>query len=138
MAMKGSEAYPKRFPLLLTPVDIEPLFVNNTDQAEVIIGLYKLVFPDWDAIEKIDGWPRVGRKLNRYIWEKFIEFDKVHHPYCKVSRLPVMPGGAWFNGGWSEKSDMSDWEVDGSECKITFKPEALKGAGADETPSVPG
>lgn len=78
----------------LTKEEIDAIFEEATDQFVCLNKLYRLVYPDFDRIEKIDGFPEAGETVWKYICEKFFEFDKKHHPQ-------VMPGGCWLNHGFS-------------------------------------
>jgi hypothetical protein len=96
--------------MILTLDVIDPLFENNTHQAEVLIGLYKLVYdsseadrPPWDFVRSVIGYPEAGKQLSRYIQGKFISFDEVHHP-------GVQPGGLWVAKGFSQDDSLDDWE----------------------------
>lgn len=90
---------------------IDKIFEESDHQGEAIIALYKIFIPEWEAVEKIKGWPSAGYKLSRLIWGKFMEFDRKHHP-------EVMAGGLWMNNGFSENRELDDWQVDLSTCTI--------------------
>jgi hypothetical protein len=92
---------------------INSLFDKGEDQAKLVIALYRLVFPEFDEIEKIDGI-EVGTGFWQYICDQFICFDKKHHPEC-------MAGGAWLNWGFSVSSKLSPWEISFKNCTITPK-----------------
>jgi hypothetical protein len=82
------------------------LFSVAEHQQDVLVGIYRLVYPEWDLIEKIDGWPTINKETWKIIQRKFMEFDRVYHP-------DVMLGGAWLNVGFScqGSEDLEDWEV---------------------------
>ena len=86
--------------------DIEKLFETCEHQQDVLVGIYKLVYPEWDDIEKIDGWPTCNKKTWGVVMDMFRPFDKIHHP-------DVMAGGAWFDSGFStsDGEDLEDWQV---------------------------
>jgi len=93
---------------------------NNVDrcfefksQGEVVVALYRLAFPDWDDIVSIKGWPKVSIDTNQYIFERFIEFDRIHHP-------EALGGGLWMNKGWGT-TKMDDWVIDTTYCGIEHK-----------------
>jgi hypothetical protein len=94
--------------------DVALLFSVYEHQADILIHLYRMVFPNWDDIERMDGWPKVNKATSRWIWDKFVAFDKVYHP-------DVMNGGAWFNSGFScqESEGLKNWEV--RPCPVTLK-----------------
>lgn len=88
-----------------------------THQAELILAFYRLAFPNWDDLVKIDGYPLVSERTWKYIWEKCAAFDKRMHP-------DVMPGGSWalgagFSGPHSAEERMiPDWKIDLRPCKV--------------------
>jgi hypothetical protein len=96
--------------MLITKEQIEQIFASSNHQAEVVEALYRLAFPDYDDIVKLDGFPEAGERLSKLIWDKFFEFDFAHHP-------DVMPGGRWMNNGFSTNKKLGDWEVDTSQVK---------------------
>jgi len=87
-------------------------------QADYILGLYGIAFPNWDQIAKVNGWPRVSKVTSEYIFQRAIAFDEVHHPEC-------FAGGAWMNNGftstYSGDEPMPDWEIDISEVELEMK-----------------
>ncbi len=95
---------------------VKELFENSEHQGEVLIGLYKMAFPDWEKIKKIDGWPAVNPETHKEISCLFIEFDKKHHP-------EVLPGGLWLNNGFSSSDCVPPGYVDVSPCKVVYKVE---------------
>ena len=70
------------------------IFEIVDSQNSALVGVYKLVFPDWENIKQIEGFPEVGREMWKYICQLFIEFDRQHHPN-------VFHGGIWLNNGFS-------------------------------------
>jgi hypothetical protein len=105
--------YPRKeqkMSFVITKEEIDECFINNTHQADVWSALYKIVYsgmgqgrPHWDDIKLVDGFPKIGHEASKYIWEKFIAFDKVHHP-------EVLAGGLWLNKGFSEDEKLGPWE----------------------------
>jgi hypothetical protein len=91
-----------------------------TAQHQITLAFYRLAFPDWDTIVKIDGYPLVSEKTWKYIMEKFMAFDRRMHP-------DVLPGGHWALGsGFSgphckeERERVPDWQIDISPCKLVY------------------
>jgi hypothetical protein len=99
---------------------IDQVFEDARDQAEALIGIYKLFMPDYGEIEHISGFPRHGKKLSEYLWDKFIAFDQEHHP-------DVMAGGAWMNSGFSTDATMMPWDFDASNCEISYINKVVNG-----------
>lgn len=92
---------------------LRSLFEKHDHQQQVIIEIYKLVFPDWNKIKRIKNYPATDTKLWEFVWDLFQEFDKKHHPGC-------MAGGAWLNIGFSVNRQLEAWEIDLSECEIEY------------------
>ena len=90
---------------------IEAIFQKHDHQKKVLTDIYKLVFPDWDQIKMIEGYPEAGRELCIFISKQFIKFDQNHHPDC-------MPGGAWMNTGFSVKSNLGPGEISLKNCRV--------------------
>ena len=90
---------------------IKEIFERHAHQTDVLIDLYKMILPDWDSIEKIEGYPEAGKDLWRFICDQFIEFDHKYHP-------KVFKGGIWLNTGFSANSDLDPWEISFKNCRI--------------------
>jgi len=91
-------------------------------QFDACLLLYKEVLPDWDRIEKVDGYPQVTKKTNEYIFRKFMDFDDKHHKN-------VLRGGLWMNNGFgtcSAPDDLNDWEVFIDPAILKYKKEATQ------------
>jgi dsDNA-specific endonuclease/ATPase MutS2 len=93
--------------------EIEKLFRESTDQSTVLIEIYKTVFPDWDKIDHIDGWPKCGKVLWIWICDLFIAFDHEHHP-------KVVSGGLWINSGFGVNEDLADYEVSTEGVEVVY------------------
>ena len=101
--------------ITLVPDKIDSMFENEDNQYDVWLNLYRFVFPDWDNIKSIAGYPLVSNDTSTYIFERFIAFDKIHHP-------DVLAGGCWMNKGFSTDSSgkLDDWKVYLDECEIEY------------------
>jgi hypothetical protein len=94
----------------LDPKKVKELFETSKTQEEYVVGLYKMAIPDWDKVEKVNGFPLVNKKTSRKIFSLAIDFDTAHHKQ-------VMAGGMWMNNGFSSLQDpqdqqqIADWEV---------------------------
>lgn len=105
----------------LDPIRVMEIFGTKKTQGEVLEALYRLVFPNMDAIVKVDDWPHCNRKTWVEIATLFRKFDtdlNKTRPFDKQ----VFIGGAWLNNGFSchnIPSDLKDWEV--IPCVITLK-----------------
>jgi len=102
---------------------VKSVFASYTHQDNVLLGLYKLVLPDWDRIDYIvEGKPHIGEEGWREIFMLFQAFDQEHHgAEC------ILPGGLWLNLGFIMDKNLGPWEVDTSRMKIAFKPGQSQG-----------
>ena len=89
---------------------IQSIFSKHDHQRKVMVDLYKLVLPDWEKIERIEGYPEAGRELSIFISKQFMQFDRKHHPDC-------MPGGAWMNTGFSVNGNLGPWKISLKNCQ---------------------
>jgi hypothetical protein len=85
------------------------VFARNTDQHYAVTGVYRLVIPGWDEIDKLVGYPEAGMELCLFICQQCMEFDRKYHPNC-------MPGGAWLSYGFSSNSDLDPWGINFEKC----------------------
>jgi hypothetical protein len=93
---------------------IDEIFETVQSQEETLVKIYKLYFPDWDAIKSIHGWPTCSREMWGYICRKFQALDRKYHP-------KVIPGGAWMNNGFSSSENLKGWEVDTTTTHVEYK-----------------
>ena len=112
--------------LKLNPEDLKKIFSRHDDpQSDVLVSIYKLIFPDWDKIKSIGSPEHTWPQCNKFTWGEicrmFQNFDDLQNrkrPFDKE----VMPGGAWLNSGFSstDKSceELADWEV--RLCPVTY------------------
>ena len=94
-------------------IHLQKIFEESEHQNSVIVKLYKMLFPDWESIKRIEGFPAVGKALDEYIFNLFIEFDQKHHPN-------VFNGGAWINQGFSSNENLEPWEINLENCKVIY------------------
>ena len=92
---------------------LQEIFEESDHQNSVIVKLYKTLFPDWEKIQRIEGFPAVGKALDEYIFNLFIEFDREHHPEC-------FNGGSWLNQGFSSNDRLEPWEISLENCKVIY------------------
>ena len=102
--------------LTLDERQVEALFSTCTNQDDVLVGLYKMVVPEWDEVEYVlEGKPHIGEQGWHTIYELFQKFDEVY-------KEDVFPGHFWLSLGFEMDKEMDAWEVDTSEMKLKFKP----------------
>ncbi len=92
---------------------LQQIFEQAEHQNSALIGLYKMLFPEWERIERIEGYPVVGRGLWQYIANLFIHFDQEHHPQ-------VLNGGLWINSGFASSDDIGPWEISMECCNVIY------------------
>ena len=92
---------------------LQEIFEKSDHQSSVIVKLYKMLFPDWERIQRLEGFPEVGKALNQYIFNLFIEFDREHHPQC-------FNGGGWISHGFSSNIHLKPWAISLENCKIIY------------------
>ena len=92
---------------------LQEIFEHSEHQESALIGIYKLVFPDWEEIKQIEGFPQIGRELWGYIANLFIDFDQCHH-------VQVFKGGLWVNNGFGSSDKLDGWEISLENCKVIY------------------
>lgn len=92
---------------------VKDILKTEDHQSTAIIEIYRLVFPEWDKITAVNGFPEAGKGLWKFIAGEFIKFDKLHHPN-------VFSGGIWLNNGFSSNSNLDDWEISFENCSIEY------------------
>jgi len=92
---------------------LQEIFEESDHQSSVIVKLYKMLFPDWEKIQRIEGFPEVGLALNEYIFHLFIEFDIQHNSEC-------FKGGSWINQGFSTNERLDPWAISLENCKVIY------------------
>ena len=99
----------------LTRQFIDEVFAVCQTQGEALVTLYRAVFPNWDRIKQLNGFPACNDALWHYVCEKFFEFDRKFHP-------DVMAGGLWVDKGFSslQGKDLPDWTV--RLCAVELEP----------------
>ena len=84
---------------------VETIFETGKNQVEILDGIYGLL-----ARQAVPGFiadrPFCGKRLYRFIAQKFQTYDYQHFP-------KAFPGGLWFTKGFRESKLLDDWEVDG-------------------------
>lgn len=106
-----------RRPLVrLTDEQLDGVFERAEDQGDALIGIYKLVLPDWDDISSISGHPSCNEKTWKDICQRFFKLDAAKHPEC-------LAGGLWLNRGFSTShgETLADGVVSLKGCTITLK-----------------
>lgn len=92
---------------------LQEIFETSDNQEFALVEIYKILFPDWDRIKKIDGFPIVGREMWEHICGLFIEFDRKKHP-------EFLNGGLWLNAGFSSSPDIGAWGISFDGCNVIY------------------
>jgi len=92
---------------------LQEVFEHAVHQNSALIRIYKLLIPDWERIERLEGFPEVGQEMWRYICNLFIDFDQRHHP-------DVFNGGIWVNNGFSSSENLGPWEISLDQCNVIY------------------
>lgn len=93
---------------------LQEVFEKSDHQNSALIGIYKLILPDWNRIERLEGFPEVGQEMWKYICNLFIDFDQCNHPN-------VFNEGIWLNNGFSSSADLGPWEISLDHCNVNYK-----------------
>jgi hypothetical protein len=92
---------------------LQKVFDESDHQDFVITRLYEMLFPDWEKILRIEGFPIIGHALWNYICNLFIEFDRKNHPEC-------FKGGLWINNGFSSSDCLDPWVINLENCNVIY------------------
>jgi hypothetical protein len=92
---------------------LQQIFEQADHHDSALIALYKMLIPDWERIDRLEGFPVVGREMWQYIANLFIDFDQRHHPQC-------FKGGMWVNQGFSSNDELGPWEVSMDRCNVIY------------------
>lgn len=97
----------------LSSKKIDKVFENAETQLDYLIKLYQIAIPNWNDVKNIDGFPKVSKTTNVYLFNKAIKFDQEKHPN-------VMNGGLWLDMGFGCSENLPDWQISLNECKINY------------------
>ena len=92
---------------------LQRIFENSDHQESALVNLYKMLFPDWEKIQRIEGYPEVGQGVWDYICNLFIEFDQKNHPEC-------FKGGLWVNNGFASNDCLPPWMISLEKCRVVY------------------
>lgn len=81
-------------------------------ESDAVVAVFRMVYPNFDAIEKMDGYAKCNRRTSKAICQWFMELTERLNRDRKYDKQ-VMPGGAWMNWGFSsdEQTELKDWWV---------------------------
>lgn len=92
---------------------LQEVFEQAEHQNSALIGIYKMLVPNWERLDRLEGFPSVGIEMWQYIANLFIDFDQRHHP-------KVFKGGLWVNTGFSSSDELGPWEISFDRCNVIY------------------
>ena len=94
-------------------IDVVNIFTTAESQSDYIIGLHKLVYPNWDEIVQFHGYTKVNERTWKTICNMAMEWDRKH--------VHSLSGGAWLNYGFSASNaeHLPDWTAE--PCAYTVR-----------------
>src|SRR5438105_4423522 len=91
---------------------VEKIFEEAKSQEDYLVGIYRLVFPNWDDIETIHRWPSCNSETWGMICRMAMAWDELNCP-------EVLAGGAWMNNGFSSDNNIKqNWRVSTRKCRL--------------------
>lgn len=100
----------------LDPNAVKLAIISAPTESDALVAVYRMVYPQWDAIEKIGddqvSWPECNRDTWKRICAWFQELT-AHLNQARAYDKQVMPGGVWMNTGFSahHEKQVADWHV---------------------------
>lgn len=94
--------------------EILKIFEEEDHQIKILIKLYKLIYPNWNEISQVKGFPKTSKEVNLFLFDQFIQFDKKNHPN-------VLNGGLWMDKGFSSDENLQGWIVLPAEVELNKK-----------------
>ena len=91
---------------------VSALFASAITQADYILGLMRMVHPDYDAIKVFRGNPICSPDTWKAICrEAQVVDERINRTRSILAQL--LPGGGWMNYGFSARGgeDLPRWEV---------------------------
>jgi len=89
--------------------NIDAIFEKSESEADATSAMFRMVFPDFDDIEKIGGFVHTGKALGEYLWKKILTKTEGGFP------------GVWFNYGFGTDETLGPWEISTKDCPVTDK-----------------
>ena len=99
-------------PAVLTREQVDEVFDRAATQQDYLLGLYRLVIPDFDRVEKVHRWPTISQEFWLYICDKAMAWDRAHN-------VRALHGGAWLNWGFSSDATIKGGRV--LPCEVIYK-----------------
>lgn len=112
----------------LDPKAVESAVFSADTESSALIAIYRMVYPNFDDIEKVGddtlSWPR----CNKPTWERICRFFIHRTDILNRERRydkQVMGGGIWMNNGFTCHGEqcvqLPDWWVEPAPVKLKEK-----------------
>lgn len=86
----------------LDPLQVKQIFDQALSQADYILGLMRILHPDFDQIQRLNANPVCSKDT----WTRICEYAQAVDARINCSRSmlqQLLPGGAWMNYGFSAR-----------------------------------
>ena len=93
---------------------VSDAIMGTPNSAQALEQVYKLVYPNWEQVLQVDGFPACNEWTWRNICEWFISRDKAYNATLSSGTSPVFEGGIWMNCGFSVAASnvyLDNWEI---------------------------
>lgn len=92
---------------------IRTLIIGSKCETDAVVGIFRLVFPDFDDIEETEGYTVSTKQTWKDICRWFMDLTNELNKARAIDKQ-VMPAGAWMNWGFScadVPENLPDWWV---------------------------
>jgi hypothetical protein len=84
--------------------EIDQIFDSSNSPLDICLKLYKLVYPNYDDIKEIKGYPKINKEFSLYLFDKFGELDQSNGNTLDGSFF-------WMNKGFGTDEKLNDWLI---------------------------
>jgi hypothetical protein len=83
-------------------------------ESDAVVAVFRQVYPNFDAITSVDGYPKCNEKTWKEICQWFMDLTGRLNRARRYDKQ-VMPGSIWMNYGFSANGSdceaLKDWHV---------------------------
>ena len=105
-------------PIKLDRAAVEAAISGAAFESDAVVAVFRMVYPNFDDIERVDGFPKCNTKTWKAICIMTCELTNKLNKDRRYDKQ-VMPGGAWINWGFSSgrtdedpmAPEIPDWHV---------------------------
>jgi hypothetical protein len=90
---------------------IDKIF-KNSDPNDIIVDIYKLIYPNWENIKCIKGFTHMNKDLYISVFERLRELDIKKHGDQFETLNTVGLSFLWFNKGVGSSEKLNLFEVE--------------------------